>query len=281
LVLGIADQVGDVTKRMEFDEARSNFIAAARLGLNAGFEWFDGRSVDARTLILNELLPLADQHLREAGVDGADVDLYLGVVRSRVASGQNGAVWTLRSFSNLRGKGTRSERLAAMAAAALRLQKEGRPVHEWEPATLTEAGGWERTFVRVGQYMDTNLFTVNEDELVQLAAFLMDRKQIRHVPVEDDQHRLVGFLSYRQILRMMAESPGKGISEGISVREVMDPHPLSVTPETSTVDAIELMREHGVSCLPVLKGGRLVGLVSERDFMPIAYQLLKEKLEAE
>ena len=54
--------------------------------------------------------------------------------------------------------------------------------------------------------------------------------------------------------------------------------PVSVTPDTSTVEAIELMRELGVSCLPVLREGRLVGLVSERDFMPIAYELLKDKL---
>jgi CBS domain-containing protein len=281
LVLGIADEIGDVTQRMDFDEARSNFIAAARLGLNAGFEWFDGRSVDARTLILEHLLPMANRHLLKAGVDEGDVDHYLGVIRDRVASGQNGAVWTLRSVSNLRGTGTRSERLAAITATALRLQKEGRPVHEWEPATLTEAGGWQGTFIRVGQYMDTTLFTVNEDELVELAAFLMDRKQVRHVPVEDQQHRLVGLLSYRRILRMMAESPGKGIPQGVPVREVMDPDPVSVSPDTSTVDAIELMREHGVSCLPVLKDDRLVGLVSERDFMPIAYELLKEKLGQE
>jgi CBS domain-containing protein len=79
----------------------------------------------------------------------------------------------------------------------------------------------------------------------------------------------------------MAESPGKGIPDTVHVREVMDPDPVTITTETSTVDAIELMREHGVSCLPVLKEGRLVGMVSEREFMPIAYQLLKEKLESE
>jgi CBS domain-containing protein len=126
--------------------------------------------------------------------------------------------------------------------------------------------------------MDTDLFTVNEDELLELAAFLMDRKQIRHVAVEDHQHRLVGILSYRQMLRIMAESPGKGIPQGVAVKEIMDPDPPSISPETLTVEAIELMRRHDVSCLPVLKDDRLVGLVSEREFMPIAYQLLKDKL---
>jgi CBS domain-containing protein len=211
-------------------------------------------------------------------VDPGDVDRYLGVIRDRVKSGQNGAVWALRSVANLKGKGTRDERLAAIAATALRLQKEGLPVHEWKPADLAEAGGWEHTFLKVGQYMNTSLFTVNEDELVEMAAFLMDRKQTRHVAVEDHEHRLVGLLSYRHILRIMAESPGKGIPEDLPVKEVMDPNPLTVTPDTLTVDAIDLMREERVACLPVLKDGLLVGMVSERDFMPIAHQLLRKQL---
>ncbi len=281
LVLGVPDEVGDVTRRMDFDEARSNFIAAARLGLNAGFEWFDGEAIDARTLILDRLLPIAERSLTAAGVDVADVSKYLGVVRARVEAGQNGTVWALRSVANLKETGTRSERLAAIAATALRLQKEGRPVHEWEPAALTEAGGWEQTFTRVGQYMNTTLFTVAEDELVEMAAFLMDRKQIRHVPVEDERHRLVGLLSYREILKMMAESPGRGIPEDVEVRDVMDPSPTWISPDTPTVDAIEIMRDNDLSCLPVIKEGRLVGLVSEREFLPIAYQLLNEKLGQE
>ncbi len=281
LVLGVAEEVGDVTERMDFDQARSNFIDAARRGLNAGFEWFDGESVDAKSLILERLLPMAERSLKKAGVDEGDVSRYLGVIGERVETGQNGSVWALRSMANLKDKGTRAERLAAITATALRMQKEGGPVHEWELADLTEAGGWQKTFLRVGQYMNTDLFTVNEDELLELAAFLMDRKQIRHVAVEDHQHRLVGFLSYRQILRMIAESPRKGIPQGVPVRDIMDPNPVSITPDTLTVDAIELMREHGVSCLPVLKDDRLVGLVSEREFMPIAYQLLMEKLGQE
>jgi len=281
LVLGLSSEVENVPERMDFDEARSNFIGAARRGMNAGFEWFDGEAVDAKSLVLDRLLPMADRNLKSAGVDGEDVGRYLGVIEDRVRIGQNGATWTLRSVVNLKGKGARSERLAAITATALRLQKEGNPVHEWEPATLTEAGGWQKTFQHVSQYMDTDLFTVNEDELLELAAFLMDRNQLRHVAVEDNEHRLVGILSYRQLLRIMAESPGRGIPQGVPVKEIMEADPVSVTPDTSTVEAIELMRKHDVSCLPVLKRGRLVGLVSEREFLPIAYQLLKEKLGEE
>jgi CBS domain-containing protein len=52
-----------------------------------------------------------------------------------------------------------------------------------------------------------------------------------------------------------------------------------VAPETETIKAIEMMREHEVGCLPVIKEGRLVGILTERDFMVITRELLCEKLK--
>ena len=126
--------------------------------------------------------------------------------------------------------------------------------------------------------MTTRLITVHQDELLEMVAFLMDRNQIRHVPVEDDEHRLVGLVSYRSILRMTAEMGGDGSKETTPVKTIMDSGPVTVAPETSTLDAIDLMRKHGVSCLPVVKSGKLVGLVSEADFLPITYELLEKEL---
>ena len=54
---------------------------------------------------------------------------------------------------------------------------------------------------------------------------------------------------------------------------------VTVAPETRTVEAIQLMRKHRVGCLPVVKDGRLVGIVTEYDFLVIAGQLLEEELK--
>ena len=113
-----------------------------------------------------------------------------------------------------------------------------------------------------------------------MVAFLMHKKQIRHVPVEDDQHGLVGLVSYRSILKMVSQMDGVD-RKALPVSEIMELDPLSVSPETSTQEAIEIMRTNRVSCLPVVKNEKLVGLVSEADFMRIAYQLLDEKLKEE
>ena len=91
---------------------------------------------------------------------------------------------------------------------------------------------------------------------------------------------LVGIVSYRSLVRLMAEESSTG-GKAPAVKSIIERDPLSVAPETSTLEAIDLMRSHHVSCLPVVKDGKLVGIVSERDFLPIAHELLKEKLGKE
>ena len=278
LTLGALDRYGDPAERMDFRDAKSNFLAAARHGLNAGLRWIDGRTTGAAPLILETLLPLARQGLEQVGIDDADVSRYLGVIEERVESGQTGSEWTLRSLAMMEGTGTQAERLAAVTAATARRQEEGEPVHRWAPARLEEAGGWTHTYLRVEQYMTTDPVTVNEDELVDLVAFVMDREKIRHIPVEDRDHRLVGVVSYRSLLRHLADPSARDSDQATPVRDVMERNPLTVAPDTLTLEAIDLMRDRAVACLPVVREGKLVGLITERDFMPIAYELLEERL---
>jgi CBS domain-containing protein len=280
LVLGAKNEYGDITERLSFDDVKYNFLTAARQGLNAGFHWVDGQRVSAPELILETLIPLARAGL-EAHVDKAEIDKYLSVVHDRVKSRGTGSDWMMRSLSKMKERGTRSKRMAALTAAIASRQMEREPCHEWALAELEEAGGWTRNYLKVEHYMTTQLFTVQEDELLEMVAFLMERNQIRHVPVEDDQHRLVGLVSYRSILRMVADMGTQGDKGTTPVKMIMEKDPVCVTPETSTLEAIDLMRTKSVSCLPVLKGGKLVGLVTEADFMPIAYELLEKQLTEE
>jgi CBS domain-containing protein len=64
----------------------------------------------------------------------------------------------------------------------------------------------------------------------------------------------------------------------LPVSEIMQRDPVTVTPETSTVEAIDIMRRNRWSCLPVIKDGHLVGVVTETLLMAIAGQLLEQKL---
>ena len=279
LMKGLGSKIEDVTRRMAFDHARANFVSAARQGLGAHFVWLDGKEVPALQLITEELLPAADAGLAAAGVDAADRQRYLGVVEQRITTGRTGSRWLLFSLGAMGDEGTPGERLNALTLATVERQGKGLPVSQWEPARRAEGGGWKHNYVKVEQFMTTDLYTVHEDDPIELAAHLMDWHRVRHLPVEDREHRLVGLVSYRSLLRLLSDHEALEDPAALKpVSDVMKRDPVVIGPDTTTQRAIAIMRERRVGCLPVVSGGRLVGIVTEHDFTDIAGQLLEEKL---
>lgn len=279
MLSGLADELDDVRDQMAFEDCKTNFFAAARLGLKAQFTWLDGSHKPAAELIQDTLLPLAERGLKAAHINTDDIERYLGVIRARVEAQTNGARWQLESLSRMQDKGKPDERMRTLTNAMLERQQEGEPVHTWEPAGFNETQDWRESYRSVGQFMSTDLFTVRPDDIVDFAASLMEWKHLRHVPVEDDSGRLAGLISHRALLRIIARGRREG-QDQVTVRDIMKPDPITVTPETPTTDAIRLMREHKLGCLPVVKDGHLVGLVAERDLIDVAGRLLEEHLSA-
>ena len=127
--------------------------------------------------------------------------------------------------------------------------------------------------------MTADVFTLHPHQLVDLAACLMDWQRIRHVPVEDERHRLVGLVTYRSLLRHLTREPRDEDLHPLPVSEIMIREVVTVGPETPAREAIRLLKEHGIGCLPVVEEGRLVGIVSERDFLPIAQAALEREAD--
>ncbi|MDX1675432.1 MAG: glutamate-cysteine ligase family protein [Longimicrobiales bacterium] len=272
MMVGAADRYEDLTSRLEFGDVKANFFAAARRGLNTGFTWVDQETASAPRLIRDTLLPLAEEGLATLGVDPEEAKRYLTLIDRRVAEDMTGTRWLEKSAQAMRAAASRPERCAALTSAMISRQQSGRPVHEWRLARIEEGLG--TTGPTVDQYMTTQLFTVHEDELVDLAAFIMDREKTRQILVEDEEFRLVGLISYRSLLRLLASGRIQELGGPVPVSEVMTRDPITVPPDTPVTEAIRLMRDHEVSCLPVVQDEQLVGILSERDFMPLASELL-------
>jgi len=270
-----AAKYGDISKQMKFDDAKSNFFAAARHGLNAQFNWIDGQTYSGSALILDHLLPLARAGLKSAEVAEQDVDKYLNIIEERARKRQTGASWILNSFDALAGV-PNELRQRRLATTMLEYQKKELPVHKWPAAKIATNDDWENGYRTIGQFMTTDLFTVRPDDLIDLAASLMDWRHIRHVPVEDDQGRLVGLVTHRNLLRLLSAGPR---NENVSVRDVMVPNPVTVSPATPTLDAIQQMRERKIGCLPVVDADQLVGIVTSYDFLEASARLFREYLE--
>ena len=60
--------------------------------------------------------------------------------------------------------------------------------------------------------------------------------------------------------------------------DIMKKNPMSVAPNTPTLEAIGLMRQHQIGALPVVHNGRLIGIITQHDFLDIAAELLEQKL---
>lgn len=271
----------DIARVFDFDAAKANFVAATREGLRAQFRWFDRDIVPAQDLVLEVLLPQAARGLAAAGIDQADIDRYTGIIESRVGRGQTGSGWLLHSLAAMKDQGTKGERMAALTAALVKHQRSGKPVHEWPSGELKKPDRRVALGQRVEAMMTTDVFTVSEDEVIDLVASVMDWRHIRHVPVEDNQGRLVGLVSYRNLLRVLSRDIPSGRQSPVPVHFIMRRSLVTASPETTVVDAIQLMRTNRVACLPIVKGDHLVGIVTEHDFLELAAQLLDEKLREE
>jgi CBS domain-containing protein len=280
MVRGLRGKVGDITRYMEFDDARSNFVAAARQGLGAQFTWLQGEMIPAPELILEHLLPIAREGLDSCGVDAADSDRFLGIIAERVRTRQTGSQWMIKSLARMQGRGTPSQQLCALTAACIARQDDKKPVHEWSVARLTAgATSWKQAYMRVEQIMTTDVITVNHEEVVDLVVRIMDWHNIRYVPVLDDASHLVGLVSHRALLRFVSRDRERFEKGSVPVREIMHREDvISVEPDTLTLDALKTMRDQRIGCLPVTKDGQLVGMLTERNFMVIAGQLLENKL---
>lgn len=280
LMCALPEEYGAIERRMAFDDCKANFWRAARHGLAAQFIWLDGQNHAASQLILGQLLPLARRGLAAQGVDAADIERYLGTIEERVRAGQTGAQWTLKSLAALGEEGTRDMRQRALVEAMMERQRTKEPVHRWPLIEGPTQEDWAESYRTVGQFMATDLFTVGPDDLVDLAASVMDWRHIRHVPVEDSAGRLVGLITHRDVLRLLARGGAQG-TEPVAVRQLMKTDPVTVTPQTPTLEAMALMRERRVGCLPVVENGALVGIVTAYDFLNASACLFEERLRTD
>jgi CBS domain-containing protein/gamma-glutamylcysteine synthetase len=273
-MIGMADQVDDIRSKMSFVDARDNFGKAAKFGIDSKFTWFYDQKIAAEDLI-KELLPIARRGLNLRNIDQADIDKYLGVIEQRAEKHMTGARWMLRAYTKLIESSNTDEALSVLTATMIKNQQSNRPVHEWDLPSATDLKMYRPSHLKVSEFMLTDLFTVQKDDIVDLVAELMDWNTIRYTPVEDTKGRLVGLVTARMVLRHYIknrENPKKTVL----VSDIMIQNPITVTQETNILDAMKLMRENKIGCLPVVNGEELVGLISESEFLGITARLIQQ-----
>jgi acetoin utilization protein AcuB len=123
--------------------------------------------------------------------------------------------------------------------------------------------------VRVADCMSRGAITIRSDATAETAWNLMKTRQIRHLPVVDADDRLVGIVTDRDLRQVpfVPVSSGRALPGGLPVERIMTAAVISVQLEADIFEAARLMHEQKIGALPVVKNGRLVGILTETDLL--------------
>ena len=167
----------DMTKVMDFKDARSNFYAAAQQGIDSTFKWINGKRIAARKLILNELIPKAAIGLSRIKIKAEDIDKYLNIIKERAVSRQTGSRWIIDSFDELSKKASTQNALTTLTSDIIEFQKSNIPVHKWAKSKQTTVINNPSNLL-VEECMDRYIYSVYENEPINLAIKINEWKNM-------------------------------------------------------------------------------------------------------
>ena len=128
----------------------------------------------------------------------------------------------------------------------------------------------------VGRKMSTDLVTVTPDTPIIKARDLLQEKNIKQLLVVDEENTLIGVLTDRDIKQAWA-SPATTLSiyeltyvlQKLTVESVMIKEPITVSPDATVEWAARIVHDRKIGSLPVVEGGKLVGIITATDLMEL------------
>jgi len=250
---------------LDFDDAKENFYKAAMWGIQSGMVW-EGQLISVMRLILDVLLPMSRKGLEKMNIDKEDIDYYLGIIQKRTEKKATGARWMVGSYRRLKETLGREEASVALTAILDKRRRSGTTVDEWEPVSLNEIKTVEIQYDVVSNVMSTDLITVSSEYIADLVLKIMEWRDIRHMPVEDKNGQLKGIITKNRLERYLKEI---GNTRELTAADVMDLNPTTIKPDDDIKYAMLLMVDEGISCLPVIEQGKLIGILTDKDTQTI------------
>ncbi len=142
--------------------------------------------------------------------------------------------------------------------------------------------------ISIAEVMTPDVYTLGPDDSLAQARSMMVEKHIRHIPIVNQQQEVLGLLTHRDLLSA-ADSVLSGRESGkageressIPVSQAMVTHLDSVDENASLRGAAMHLQKTKHGCLPVVREGRLVGIITDSDFVGVAINLLEQLEEVD
>ena len=135
--------------------------------------------------------------------------------------------------------------------------------------------------ITINEFMTSEPYTLSETDSLNDARKIMTERHIRHIPITDNDGHVLGLVTQRDILA--ATEPGfkvqtKGISCELDIKlaDIMIRDVSVIHREDSLRQAALYIQSHKYGCLPVVSDDRLVGIITDSDFIDIAINLLEQ-----
>jgi len=266
---GIPNKYKELYNKIPFNEIKGNFINAARSGIFTYFNWF-GKGISAKRLINEELLPLASKGLKRSKVDQKDIDYYLGIIEKRVENHQTGSVWITNSYRKLRKKMTKNIANATLTSCMYKRQIRGEPVHNWKLASEKKCISLDVNISKLEKFMTTEVFVVNENDLIDLVIKVMKWKNIHHIPVVNNENKITGLITKKNLDKSDYSKGNLLIAKDIMIKNI-----ITVNSDTSIEEANIIMIRNKIGCLPILEFGELIGILTKNDIQKLLNNLGK------
>ncbi len=264
---GIPNKYRKIHDKIPFNEIKGNFINAARSGIFTYFNWF-GKGISAKRLVKEELLPIAVTGLKRSKIDKADIDYYLNIIEKRVDNHQTGSVWITNSYRKLRKKMTKNIANATLTSCMYKKQVKGNPVYDWKLASEKNCISLDVNISKLEKFMTTEVFVVNENDLLELVIKIMKWKNIHHIPVVNSRNKITGLITKKNLDNSDLSKGNLLIAKDIMVKNI-----ITVNSDTSIEEANIIMMRNKIGCLPILEFGELIGILTKKDIKKLLNNL--------
>lgn len=134
--------------------------------------------------------------------------------------------------------------------------------------------GLVRSLPVVGDFMDTRVTTVRADTDILVAIESLLKNHVTGAPVVDDEGRIIGMLSEKDCLKLLATGHGADFPDG-KVESFMTTELTTISPETDVYFAAGLFLRSSFRRLPVVQDGKLVGAITRFDILRVVLANLR------
>jgi predicted transcriptional regulator len=184
----------------------------------------------------------------------------LSIIEKRVKS-HSGAQWMTKSYRELLKTHKPFEAIQTLTSKIYSKQEKGYPVGTWNVLNKFASTPFDSEKL-VKHKMSTDIFSVRADDSLELVINIMQWKKINHMPVINEKREIIGLLSWTDLKTYV----GQKEKLKASVNSIMTQALITINQYESMDSAKLKMKAHNINCLPVVKGQKLLGIVTTNDF---------------